>query len=189
VPRFGENGKSIKKRFASARAEAAQRSWSATWGPQRDDPEGDCAEEESACRWDEAIDQCLKEQYHARLPKATLYRHLKRAGPTRLKLGVAKRKVRCRWTRDQSYGLCIGDFEDGSHVMSEDRAVAPHLSAFIDCHSRYAVETRYYLRENLDILIDSLLRAWSVHGASRKLYLDNGEKSTTRTPCGGPAWR
>ena len=33
-----------------------------------------------------------------------------------------------------------------------------HLSAFIDCHSRYVVEARYYLRENLDILIDSLLR-------------------------------
>ena len=50
-----------------------------------------------------------------------------------------------------------------------------HLSAFIDCHSRYVVEARYYLRENLDILIDSLLRAWSVHGASRELYLDNAK--------------
>jgi len=37
------------------------------------------------------------------------------------------------------------------------------------------VEARYYLRENLDILTDSLLRAWSVHGASRELYLDNAK--------------
>jgi len=37
------------------------------------------------------------------------------------------------------------------------------------------VEARYYLRENLDILIDSLLRAWTVHGASRELYLDNAK--------------
>jgi hypothetical protein len=49
------------------------------------------------------------------------------------------------------------------------------MSAFIDCHSRYVVEARYYLRENLDILIDSLLRAWSAHGASRELYLDNAK--------------
>jgi len=49
------------------------------------------------------------------------------------------------------------------------------LSAFIDCHSRYVIEARYYLRENLDILIDSLLRAWAVHGASRELYLDNAK--------------
>ena len=53
--------------------------------------------------------------------------------------------------------------------------VATHLSAFIDCHSRYVVEARYYLRENLDILTDSLLRAWAVHGASRELYLDNAK--------------
>ena len=60
-------------------------------------------------------------------------------------------------------------------MMVGDRAVETHLSAFIDCHSRYIVEARYYLRENLDILIDSLLRAWSLHGASRELYLDNAK--------------
>jgi hypothetical protein len=37
------------------------------------------------------------------------------------------------------------------------------------------VEARYYVRENLDILIDSLLRAWSHHGASRELYVDNAK--------------
>jgi hypothetical protein len=37
------------------------------------------------------------------------------------------------------------------------------------------VEARYYLRENFDILIDSLLRAWGAHGASRELYLDNAK--------------
>jgi putative transposase len=50
--------------------------------------------------------------------------------------------------------------------------VPTHLSAFIDCHSRYVVEARYYLRQNLDILIDSLIRAFSVHGAPLELYLD-----------------
>jgi len=34
---------------------------------------------------------------------------------------------------------------------------------------------RYYVRENLDILVDSLLRAWGNHGASRELYVDNAK--------------
>ena len=50
-----------------------------------------------------------------------------------------------------------------------------HLSAWIDCHSRYIVEARYYVRENLDILLDSLLRAWGNHAASRELYVDNAK--------------
>jgi hypothetical protein len=37
------------------------------------------------------------------------------------------------------------------------------------------VEGRYYLRQSLDILIDSLLRAWSIHGVSNDLYLDNAK--------------
>ncbi len=48
-------------------------------------------------------------------------------------------------------------------------------TAATDPPSVCAREARYYLRENLDILIDSLLRAWSVHGASRELYLDNAK--------------
>lgn len=121
------------------------------------------------------INQFLDAEFHATIPKSTLYRHLKRAGATRLKLGISRRKVRRRWTRDESNILWLGDFEDGPYVLAGDRAVPTHLSAFIDCHSRYVVEARYYLRENLDILIDSLLRAWSVHGASRELYLDNAK--------------
>ena len=59
--------------------------------------------------------------------------------------------------------------------MHHGRAVKTHLSAWIDCHSRYLVEARYYVRESLDILIDSLLRAWTRHGASRELYVDNAK--------------
>ena len=121
------------------------------------------------------INQFLQAEFHTAIPKSTLYRHLKRAGATRLKLGISQQKVRRRWTRDQSNALWLGDFEDGPCVLVGDQAVTTHLSAFIDCHSRYVVEARYYLRENLDILIDSLLRAWAVHGASRGLYLDNAK--------------
>jgi transposase InsO family protein len=63
--------------------------------------------------------------------------------------------------------------------MHGDRAVETHLSAWIDCHSRYVNEARYYLHENLDVLIDSLLR-WSVHGASRELYVDQAKIHHTR---------
>ena len=130
---------------------------------------------EQPFRSDETINQFLEQQFARRMAKSTLYRHLKHAGATRLKLGVAKQKVRCRWTRDQSNVLWLGDFQDGPYVIAADQVVDTHLSAFIDCHSRYVVEARYYLRENLDILIDSLLRAWASHGASRELYLDNAK--------------
>ncbi len=126
-------------------------------------------------RSDHVINQFLQQEFQATIPKATLYRHLRRAGATRLKLGVSQQKVRCRWTRDFSNALWLGDFEDGPFVLHEDRVVQTHLSGFLDCHSRYAVDGRYYLRENFDILIDSLLRGWSVHGASLELYLDNAK--------------
>ena len=121
------------------------------------------------------INKFLEIEFKATIPKSTLYQHLKRAGATRLKLGLSRQKVRCRWTRDQSNALWLGDFQDGPCVLVGGEAVATHLSAFIDCHSRYMVEARYYLRENLEILIDSLLRAWAAHGASRELYLDNAK--------------
>jgi putative transposase len=130
---------------------------------------------EQPYRSDVPLNQFLQSEFGKTIPKSTLYRHLKRAGATRLKLGISQRKVRLRWTRDHSNALWLGDFEDGPCVLVGDRAVPTHLSAFIDCHSRYVVEARYYLRENLDILIDSLLRAWSAHGASRELYLDNAK--------------
>jgi transposase InsO family protein len=125
-------------------------------------------------RSEETINQFLQQEFHQKLPKSTLYRHLKLAGATRRKLGISREKVRRRWTRDHSNALWLGDFEDGPYVIEGDRAVETHLSAFIDCHSRYVLDGRYYLGENLDILFDSLLRAWSSHGTSRELYLDRG---------------
>ena len=62
--------------------------------------------------------------------------------------------------------------ERGPLVIHRGEAVKTHLAAWIDCHSRYVVQARYYLKENLDILVDSLLRAWGSHGASREVYAD-----------------
>jgi transposase InsO family protein len=126
-------------------------------------------------RSDEAINRILKREFGSQVPRSTLYRHLRQQGATRRKLGVSQEKVRCRWTRDQPGALWVGDFEHGPLVMHRGQSVKTHLSAWIDCHSRYIVEARYYVRENLDILVDSLLRAWGNHGASRELYVDNAK--------------
>jgi len=126
-------------------------------------------------RSDKVINRILRREFGRQVPRSTLYRHLRREGATRRKLGISKEKVRCRWSREQSNTLWVGDFEHGPLVVHQGKAIKTHLSAWIDCHSRYVVEARYYIRENLDILIDSLLRAWGNHGASRELYVDNAK--------------
>ena len=130
---------------------------------------------DQARRSPEAINKFLEAERDLKIPRSTLYRHLKDAGATRLKLGVTRKKVRKRWTRDSTHALWLGDFEEGPYVCIEGNTVPTYLSAFIDCHSRYIVSARYYFRQNLSILIDTLLRAWAVHGASSELYLDNAK--------------
>lgn len=130
---------------------------------------------EQPCRSDEVINRILRHEFGRELPRSTLYRHLRREGATRRKLGISREPIRCRWTREQSNALWVGDFEHGPPVIQQGQAIKTHLSAWIDCHSRFIVGARYYVRENLDILIDSLLRAWGHHGASRELYVDNAK--------------
>ncbi len=121
------------------------------------------------------INRFLKELHGKTIPRSTLYWHLKQAGATRLKLGVTKQKVRKRWSRDHTHDLWIGDFEEGPYVIEANEVVPTYLSAFIDCHSRFVVVARYYLRQNIDILIDSLVRALAMHGAPLQLYVDNAK--------------
>jgi transposase InsO family protein len=121
------------------------------------------------------INRFLEDIHGAVLARSTLYRHLKEAGATRLKLGVAKTKVRKRWSRDHTHDLWVGDFEEGPYVIVGHEILPTYLCAFIDCFSRYVIEARYYLRQSLDILIDSLLRALAKHGAPGELYLDNAK--------------
>ena len=123
----------------------------------------------------QTINFFLKERYGTTVPRSTLYRHLKEAGATRMKLGIIGNKVRKRWTRNHTHDLWVGDFEEGPYVLEQEDVVPTHLSAFIDCHSRFVVEARYYFRQNLDILIDSWIRALSIHGAPVELYVDNAK--------------
>lgn len=126
-------------------------------------------------RSDRVINQILKQEFGSGLATSTLYRHLAIHGATRKQLGVVQEKVRCRWTRDVPNALWMGDFSHGPIVLYQDKPHQTHLSAWIDSHSRYIVDARFYLKENIDILVDSLLRAWARHGSPRELYTDNGK--------------
>jgi transposase InsO family protein len=130
---------------------------------------------EQPYRSPDAINEFLKREFGRTIPKSTMNRHLRQAGATRRKLGATDEEIRCRWTRDHSNSLWLGDFADGPYVFQGDQVIETHLSIWGDCYSRYVVEGRYYFRENLDILIDSLLRAWGQEGAPRELYVDNAK--------------
>ncbi len=130
---------------------------------------------EQPFRSPDTINRLLKEMYGVTVPRSTLYRHLKQANATRIKLGVLQKKVRKRWTRNHTHDLWVGDFEDGPYVLENGQVLPTYLSAFIDCHSRYVVEARYYFRQNLDVLIDSLIRALATHGAPLQLYVDRAK--------------
>jgi len=130
---------------------------------------------EQPFRSHKTINRFLQDQFGKTIPRSTLYWHLKNANATRMKLGVLKKKVRGRWTRDNTHDLWVGDFEEGPYVIENGEVVPTYLSIFIDAHSRYVVEGRYYFRQNLDVLIDSLIRALSKHGAPSGIYVDNAK--------------
>lgn len=126
-------------------------------------------------RSDQVINTILRSELGSGLAASTLYRHLALHGATRKRLGAQHKKVRCHWTRDTPNALWMGDFSHGPIVLWDGHARQTHLSAWIDMHSRYVVDARFYFRENLDILVDSLLRAWAKCGAPLELYADNGK--------------
>jgi len=85
-----------------------------------------------------AINKLLAKEFGRTIPPSTMNRHFRQQGVTRQKLGVGKpKKIRCRWTRDHSNALWVGDFSEGPAVIHEGRAIKSHLSVWIDCHSRY----------------------------------------------------
>ncbi len=130
---------------------------------------------EQPYRSDVVINRMLNEKFGKTIARSTLYRHLKEADATRTKLGVSAKPVRKRWSRDNPHDLWIGDFEEGPYVMDDSEVVPTYLSAFIDCRSRYMVAARYYYRQNLDVLVDTLLRGLGSHGAPLGLYVDNAK--------------
>ena len=117
----------------------------------------------------------LERQHGQTVARSTLYRHLKEAGATRLKLGVTQQKVRKRWSCEHTHEMWAGDFEYGPYVLVEGQSRQSYLSAFIDVCSRTIVAARYYARQDFDVLCDTLLRGFEVHGVPLAIYLDNGK--------------
>lgn len=133
------------------------------------------AKREQPRRSSRMLNLILERQHGRTVPRSTLYRHLKEAGATRLKLGVTQKKVRKRWSCEHTHEMWAGDFEYGPYVLIEGQSVQSYLSAFIDVCSRVIVAARYYARQNFDVLSDTLIRAFEVHGIPRNVYLDNGK--------------
>lgn len=123
----------------------------------------------------DTINKFLQSQFKTTIPSSTLYSYLTQAGATKRKLGISTKPVRCRWTRDHTNDLWVGDYADGPFVMDGEDIAESHLCGFIDCHSRYLVSGRYYRKETFDTLIHTCLAAWDIHGSSRQLYLDNAK--------------
>jgi putative transposase len=121
------------------------------------------------------LNQILERLHGRTVARSTLYRHLKEAGATRLKLGVVQEKVRKRWTCEHTHDMWAGDFEYGPYVLVDGQSEQSYLSAFIDVCSRYIVAARYYVRQHFDVLSDTLIRAFELHGVPRAVYLDNGK--------------
>jgi hypothetical protein len=69
------------------------------------------------------INRFLHEMYGITVPRATLYRHLKAAGATRIKLGISRKKIRKRWSREHTHDLWVGDFEEGPYVAEKNDVV------------------------------------------------------------------
>ncbi len=121
------------------------------------------------------INEVLEQMHGTRMARSSMYRHLKDAGATRVKLGVTAKKVRKRWTSEHSNDMWAGDFEYGPYVLLNGKSVQSYLSAFIDVRSRYIVAARYYVRQNFDVLTDTMVRGFDVHGVPRYVYVDNGK--------------
>ncbi len=132
------------------------------------------------------INQILEAEYGKTIPPSTMFRHLKKAGATRLKLGVVKKPVRKRWTTERPNDMWVGDVSHGPRVLVNGVASSTRLSAFIDVHSRYIVAARYYLNEKLPSLYDTLLRGFADHGLPMAIYVDNAKiyhASSFKTAC------
>jgi transposase InsO family protein len=121
------------------------------------------------------INKFLEVQFGTTIPESTLYSYLAQAGATKRKLGLSEAPVRCRFTRNHTHDLWVGDYADGPFVLDGDDMAETHLCGLIDCHSRHFVGGRYYLTETFDTLIDACLSAWDIHGAPLQLYLDNAK--------------
>jgi putative transposase len=83
----------------------------------------------------------------------------------------AKAHANEMWQADTMYGPYVS--HEGTHVQSR-------LIAFIDDASRLCVHGEFFLRENVDSLIEGLSSAFYKRGIPESLYVDNGSIYTSK---------
>ena len=111
--------------------------------------------------------------------RSTLSTHLKQAGLSRAK---ATRKSRTwqRYTASRVHEVWQCDVCDSLRVPDPQSGQMPvaRLIAVLDDKSRYICEARYYFRENLPSLEETLKRAIARSGTPEIFYCDYTEKNT-----------
>lgn len=111
-----------------------------------------------------------------RIARSTLDRHFARLGVSRRQLHALGRRPFTRIETDAPFELVVADFHHGPYVRvgPHDEARRALLCAFIDHHSRYVPEGRYYLHEDFAALRFGFRRLLAAFGLPVKLYADNG---------------
>lgn len=130
---------------------------------------------EQPTRSDVIINKVLMKLFGQTVPRSTLYRHFKKEGATRIKLGLDKKPARKSWTCKHTHDMWLCDFADGPYVMENGVMVPTHLVVFIDKHSRYVVSAKYALSEDLSVLRIALIEGVAVHGLALAYYFDNAK--------------
>ena len=107
--------------------------------------------------------------------RATLDRHLERAGASRRQLRTLGERRTTKLHFDRFGELWVGDYKHGPLVLGPGgEPCTAKLGAFIDHATRYPVADRWYPSEDLATLRDTLLRALLTWGPPDKVYVDRG---------------
>jgi transposase len=132
------------------------------------------------------INQFLQAEFQATIPKATLYRHLRRAGATRLKLVDCRQKQdadKLRWESDEKWlaKLAHGKLTEedllanaSQHMKTED--ITTLLQCIREQSSYYRNRAAAVLSRNNEIPIRLIMAFFGVSLASIYRWVDTYEK-------------
>lgn len=103
---------------------------------------------------------------------STVYRYLVHHGL--MEKTCVSPKDRRKFEAELPNDLWQSDVMHGPYVNHEGKQRKTYLIAIIDDHSRLVVHARFYLSENLKVLLAAIEDAFKRRGLPRKLYVDNG---------------
>jgi transposase InsO family protein len=109
------------------------------------------------------------------LRRSTLDRHLDKKNASRRLLHTHGDKRYIRLSFEHPLDFVVGDFHAGPYVRTETGDVRrTELGAFIDHCSRFVLESRYFMSEDLMAVRCGLRALCTAWGVPRRLYVDNG---------------